>query len=69
MGKDVKIRERIDVPQREDYVPPVLSDVNRVMVPISSSDLLAIHKFIEVNAIQPEDREMADKLRLIMESF
>lgn len=56
-----------EIPQREDYEPPVVADSNTGVVTIEVKDALAIHRFLEVNAVYPETKAMADKLREIIE--
>lgn len=55
------------VPQREDYVPPVVPGYNVGSVLLDTKDALALHKFLEVNAVYPQEKAMADKLRGIIE--
>lgn len=64
-------REReAPVPQREDYVPPVvglIANIRATEVVLKVEDALALHKFLEVNAVYPEEKALADKLRGIIE--
>jgi hypothetical protein len=57
-----------EIPQRADYVPPVDTRDENALVLIPHKDAMAIHKFLEVNAVYPEERAMADRLRAIIAS-
>lgn len=64
---DATVIERFsDLPQRTDYVPPIISP-GLLSVTAGLTMALAIHKFLEVNAVMSEHRELADRLRDILE--
>lgn len=53
------------LPQRTDYVPPVPKHTD--FIEADTNELMAINKFLEVNAVMPEHWELADRLRAVLE--
>lgn len=55
-----------DLPQRADYVVPD-HESWIIGIHVGLTKALAIHKFLEVNAVMPEHKKLADDLRGILE--
>lgn len=61
------IKEPGPVVEQPVYVPPTLPLGTPFDRMVNVDVLLDAHKFIEINAIFPEHKELADKLRDILE--
>lgn len=61
------IKEPGPVVERKDYVPPAVPLASTTHVSVDLYTILQAHKFIEINAIHPEHKALADKLRDMLE--
>lgn len=64
--EQIVIERFSELPQRTDYVVPN-HESGIIGVHVGLQMALAIHKFLEVNAVMSEHRELADRLRDILE--
>jgi len=65
-GAEIKKHQEPPVPQRKDYVPPIPK--HQDWTEISMELLMKVHRFLEINAVYPEDKELAQQLREEIES-